>query len=175
MLDALGGAKPADGTAEETAEEALWAWAPGMHVRGPAGSAWQPLELRVQDAPRFKWRGLMLDTARHYMPPEAIEQLLSLMAANKLNVLHMHLVDRALHALWWHSSVAICFCCLLALDSCAASMYSMSRVSNMRVSESHSVIRLSRYVMSRPSLPCLVTLRYVTLRYVAMRYVVRLC
>ncbi|CAJ1354782.1 unnamed protein product [Effrenium voratum] len=45
------------------------------------------------DRPRFPWRGLLLDTARHFIPPKAIESLLFIMAANKLNVLHWHLTD----------------------------------------------------------------------------------
>ncbi|MFZ0269465.1 beta-N-acetylhexosaminidase [Caulobacter sp.] len=47
----------------------------------------------IQDAPRFAWRGLMLDSARHYQSPEQIRQLLDWMALHKLNVLHWHLVD----------------------------------------------------------------------------------
>jgi hexosaminidase len=49
--------------------------------------------LRISDAPRFKWRGLMLDSARHYQSPEFIRQLIDAMAAHKLNVLHWHLTD----------------------------------------------------------------------------------
>ena len=49
--------------------------------------------LRIVDAPRFAWRGLMLDVARHYMPPQFIEQLLDWMALHKLNTFHWHLTD----------------------------------------------------------------------------------
>jgi hexosaminidase len=36
--------------------------------------------LRIEDAPRFRWRGLMLDSARHYQPPEFIRKLIDWMA-----------------------------------------------------------------------------------------------
>ncbi|MFJ3207053.1 beta-N-acetylhexosaminidase [Streptomyces flaveolus] len=47
----------------------------------------------IEDAPRFRWRGLMLDVARHFMPKEGVLRYLDLMAAHKLNVLHFHLTD----------------------------------------------------------------------------------
>ncbi len=50
-------------------------------------------QLSIHDAPRFRWRGLMLDSARHYQSPEFIERLIDAMALHKLNVLHWHLSD----------------------------------------------------------------------------------
>ncbi len=47
----------------------------------------------IDDAPRFAWRGLMLDSARHFQSPAFIRRLIDWMAANKLNRLHWHLVD----------------------------------------------------------------------------------
>lgn len=47
----------------------------------------------IADAPRFGWRGLMLDSARHYQSPAFIRQLLDWMALAKLNRFHWHLVD----------------------------------------------------------------------------------
>jgi hexosaminidase len=47
----------------------------------------------IEDAPRFPWRGMMLDVARHFMPKEGVLRYLDLMAAHKLNVLHFHLTD----------------------------------------------------------------------------------
>jgi hexosaminidase len=49
--------------------------------------------LRIEDAPRYHWRGLMLDSARHYQTPDFIRRLLDGMALHKLNVLHWHLTD----------------------------------------------------------------------------------
>ncbi|MFI8852071.1 beta-N-acetylhexosaminidase [Streptomyces sp. NPDC053499] len=49
--------------------------------------------VRVQDAPRFGWRGLLLDVARHFMPKDGVLRILDLLAAHKLNVLHLHLTD----------------------------------------------------------------------------------
>jgi hexosaminidase len=49
--------------------------------------------MRIIDSPRFAWRGLMLDSARHYQSPEFILQLIDWMALHKLNVLHWHLTD----------------------------------------------------------------------------------
>ncbi|MFE9673616.1 beta-N-acetylhexosaminidase [Streptomyces sp. NPDC006259] len=47
----------------------------------------------VEDGPRFRWRGLLLDVARHFTPKEGVLRHLDLMAAHKLNVLHLHLTD----------------------------------------------------------------------------------
>ncbi|MET9866583.1 beta-N-acetylhexosaminidase [Streptomyces sp. NPDC006386] len=55
--------------------------------------AWDVPAVTVEDAPRFRWRGLMLDVARHFMPKEGVLRYLDLMAAHKLNVFHFHLTD----------------------------------------------------------------------------------
>ncbi|MGW5419313.1 beta-N-acetylhexosaminidase [Streptomyces sp. NPDC003943] len=47
----------------------------------------------IEDEPRFAWRGLLLDVARHFMPKDDVLRQLDLMAAHKLNVLHLHLTD----------------------------------------------------------------------------------
>jgi hexosaminidase len=54
---------------------------------------WDLPEITVEDSPRFVWRGLLLDVARHFMPKEGVLRYLDLMAAHKLNVLHFHLTD----------------------------------------------------------------------------------
>ena len=43
--------------------------------------------------PASRWRGLMLDVARHFMPKDGVLRYLDLLAAHKLNVLHLHLTD----------------------------------------------------------------------------------
>ncbi|MBM3073237.1 beta-N-acetylhexosaminidase [Lelliottia sp. RWM.1] len=47
----------------------------------------------IDDSPRFPWRGLLLDSARHFIPPDDIKRQIDGMAAAKLNVLHWHLTD----------------------------------------------------------------------------------
>lgn len=50
-------------------------------------------EVDIRDQPRFAWRGLLIDAARHFMPLPVIKRNLDGMAAVKLNVLHWHLCD----------------------------------------------------------------------------------
>ena len=47
----------------------------------------------ITDAPRFPWRGFMLDSSRHFQPKEDIFKWLDYMAMHKLNVFHWHIVD----------------------------------------------------------------------------------
>lgn len=49
--------------------------------------------ITIDDSPRFPWRGLMIDTSRHFMPISVIEQSLDGMEAVKLNVFHWHISD----------------------------------------------------------------------------------
>ncbi|GLQ99957.1 beta-N-acetylhexosaminidase [Dyella mobilis] len=49
--------------------------------------------LHVADWPRFAWRGLMLDSARHFQSVADVKTLIDQMAQHKLNVLHWHLTD----------------------------------------------------------------------------------
>lgn len=48
---------------------------------------------RIVDAPRFAWRGAMLDVARHFLPAEDVKRFIDGMALYKLNRLHLHLSD----------------------------------------------------------------------------------
>lgn len=47
----------------------------------------------ITDAPRFRWRGAMLDVARHFFEPRDVRRYIDLMALYKLNRLHLHLSD----------------------------------------------------------------------------------
>ena len=49
--------------------------------------------VKIQDAPRFTWRGLLIDVSRHFIPLDVLKRNLDGMAAVKLNVLHLHLTD----------------------------------------------------------------------------------
>ncbi|WP_295013493.1 family 20 glycosylhydrolase [uncultured Microbacterium sp.] len=49
--------------------------------------------LAIEDAPRFEYRGAMLDVARHFFPVEVVERLVERLAALKINHLHLHLTD----------------------------------------------------------------------------------
>ena len=59
----------------------------------PAGAEWVLPAVSITDAPRFRWRGAMLDIARHFQPKREILRFVDLMAMHKLNVLHLHLSD----------------------------------------------------------------------------------
>lgn len=50
-------------------------------------------EVEIKDAPRFPWRGLMIDVSRHFFPLDLIRRNLDAMAAVKMNVFHWHLSD----------------------------------------------------------------------------------
>lgn len=49
--------------------------------------------VQIRDKPRFPWRGLLIDVARHWQPVEVVKRNLDAMAAVKLNVLHWHLTE----------------------------------------------------------------------------------
>ena len=101
-----------DGETDLGDEGYLLAAAPnGVTIRagGPAGAfyavqtlrqilkltatGWQIPAVTVWDKPRFKWRGLHLDCARHMFPVDFIKRYIDLMALHKLNAFHWHLTD----------------------------------------------------------------------------------
>ncbi len=49
--------------------------------------------LRIEDYPRFNWRGFMLDEGRHFQGKEIVKTMLEIMALLKLNIFHWHLTD----------------------------------------------------------------------------------
>jgi hexosaminidase len=59
----------------------------------PGADGFEAPAVRIDDKPRFPWRGLMIDSSRHWMPVAVIERNLDAMAAVKLNVFHWHLSD----------------------------------------------------------------------------------
>ena len=48
---------------------------------------------RIEDAPRYGWRGFMLDESRHFFGKEKVKQYLDIMASLRMNVFHWHLTD----------------------------------------------------------------------------------
>ena len=54
---------------------------------------WKIPVVRIQDRPRFPWRGAMLDVSRHFFNATEIKQFLDGMALHKLNTFHWHLTD----------------------------------------------------------------------------------
>ncbi|HCL91757.1 MAG TPA: beta-N-acetylhexosaminidase [Candidatus Paceibacterota bacterium] len=57
------------------------------------GQAWQAPCVWIEDQPRFKWRGVLFDTARHFFPKAEVKQLLDVLALHKVNMLQLHLTD----------------------------------------------------------------------------------
>ena len=49
--------------------------------------------VEIKDAPRFKWRGMLIDTARHFLGKTAILRVIEEMSWYKFNVLHIHFTD----------------------------------------------------------------------------------
>jgi len=67
---------------------------PQIYAAAPAAKVnWTVPCVQIEDQPRFQWRGLMLDVARHFYNVDEIKQLFDSMAAQKLNMFHWHLVD----------------------------------------------------------------------------------
>ncbi|MBB5709918.1 beta-N-acetylhexosaminidase [Sphingomonas xinjiangensis] len=57
------------------------------------GKAAKVPALSIEDAPRFGWRGLLMDVARHFQPIKEVYKIVDQMASVKLNTLHLHLTD----------------------------------------------------------------------------------
>lgn len=57
------------------------------------GGSWSLQECDILDRPRFAFRGLLIDVARHWQPADVIRRNVDAMAVVKLNVLHLHLTD----------------------------------------------------------------------------------
>jgi hexosaminidase len=67
----------------------LWQLCSGPAVHGEITLA----AVQITDTPRFRWRGLLLDSARHFQSPEFVMRYIDWMALHKLNVLSWHLTD----------------------------------------------------------------------------------
>jgi hexosaminidase len=67
----------------------LWQLATPDAAKGPVALQ----AAAIEDAPRFAWRGLMVDSARHFQSLDTLKAVIDAMAAHKLNTFHWHLVD----------------------------------------------------------------------------------
>ena len=76
--------------AEQTLKQLL---PPGALRSNGGDRSWPIPHVDIIDLPRFRWRGAMLDVARHFLPKRDVLRFLDLMAFHKLNVLHFHLTE----------------------------------------------------------------------------------
>jgi hexosaminidase len=66
---------------------------PEIEAHTKQSGPWRIDCVTIQDVPRFGWRGVMLDVARHFFPVGAVKRLIDQMAYYKFNILHIHLTD----------------------------------------------------------------------------------
>jgi hexosaminidase len=62
-------------------------------IAQPPAGGWKAPCVEIEDTPRFVWRGLLLDVARHFLQPAEVKQFIDLMALHKMNTLQLHLTD----------------------------------------------------------------------------------
>ena len=62
-------------------------------IADPAISQWSIPCVEIEDAPRFAWRGFMLDEGRHFFGKEAVKRVIDVMATYKMNRFHWHLTE----------------------------------------------------------------------------------
>ena len=56
-------------------------------------SQWSLPSVEIEDAPRFEWRGFMLDEGRHFFGKDEIKRVIDMMAIYKMNRFHWHLTE----------------------------------------------------------------------------------
>ncbi|MFF0520762.1 beta-N-acetylhexosaminidase [Actinomadura nitritigenes] len=66
---------------------------PEAYRKAAAGRSLPLPHVRIEDRPRFSWRGCLLDVARNFLPKADLLRFIDLMALHKLNFLHLHLTD----------------------------------------------------------------------------------
>jgi hexosaminidase len=64
-----------------------------LQLVGTSSAGFAVPAVSIEDSPRFPWRGLMIDSGRHFIPLDVLKRNLDGMAAVKLNVFHWHLSE----------------------------------------------------------------------------------
>ncbi|MCP4248860.1 MAG: family 20 glycosylhydrolase [bacterium] len=59
----------------------------------PPPGSWHIPGIVIEDKPRYRWRGMLLDCCRHFMTKEFVKRYIDLLAYHKMNVLHWHLTE----------------------------------------------------------------------------------
>lgn len=65
----------------------------GIENAGGAKAALTLPVVEISDAPRYKWRGMMLDSVRHFWTVDEVKRFIDMMVLYKFNVFHWHLID----------------------------------------------------------------------------------
>lgn len=66
---------------------------PAIFRQGLQAQTWTLPAAKIEDIPRFSWRGAHLDVGRHFMPKEFLFKFIDLLAMHKLNTFHLHLTE----------------------------------------------------------------------------------
>ena len=67
---------------------------PSVESQEPvSGVAWEVPAVKITDSPRFQWRGMHLDAARHYFPTDFVKRFIDFLALHRLNIFHFHLTE----------------------------------------------------------------------------------
>ncbi|QYM79974.1 beta-N-acetylhexosaminidase [Horticoccus luteus] len=84
----------ADAGAFYAAQTLLQLFPPAVFDSAPRPDlAWTAPAIEISDAPRFRWRGVMVDSARFFQPIAALKKFVDVLSQHKFNVFHWHLVD----------------------------------------------------------------------------------
>jgi hexosaminidase len=91
---------PADGSPIALSSATVWGALHGLQTLtqlvgfdSEALAYWSPAPVAITDAPKFSYRGVMVDPARQFLPPALLRAVVDSLTQVKLNVLHVHLLD----------------------------------------------------------------------------------
>jgi hexosaminidase len=66
---------------------------PAVYGKASSGVTWSMPCVRIEDYPRFGWRGALIDVGRHFMPKEALLRFIDVLAMHKMNSIQFHFTD----------------------------------------------------------------------------------